>query len=80
MEDGVAVEDHFGVDGLLKRMRKRMDKRILYAELTDRLGYKKHACDGRNLGNSRNCKTNNILKNKTGDLPVEIPWTPRGLL
>ena len=52
MEDGVDAEDLFGEDGLLKRMKKRMAERILEAELTDHLGYEKHAPDGRNRGNS----------------------------
>ena len=52
MEDGVDAEDLFGEDGLLKRMKKRMAERILEAELTEHLGYEKHAPDGRNRGNS----------------------------
>ena len=47
MEDGVDAEDLFGEDGLLKRMKKRMAERILETELTDHLGYEKHAPDGR---------------------------------
>ena len=43
MEDGVDADDLFGEDGLLKRMKKRMAERILETELTDRLGYEKHA-------------------------------------
>ncbi len=77
MEDGVDAEDLFGEDGLLKRMKKRMAERILEAELTDHLGYEKHAPDGRNRGNSRNGKTTKTLKDETGDLPVEIPGTAK---
>ncbi len=78
MEDGVDVEDLFGEDGLLKRMKKRMAERILEAELTEHLGYEKHAPDGRNRGNSRNGKTTKTLKDQTGDLPVEIPRDREG--
>ena len=78
MEDGVDAEDLFGEDGLLKRMKKRMAERILEAELTDHLGYEKHAPDGRNRGNSRNGKTTKTLKDDKGDLPVEIPRDREG--
>ena len=54
MEDGMDADNLFGEDGLLKRMKKRMTEWILETELTDHLGYEKHAPDGRNLGNSRN--------------------------
>ena len=78
MEDGVDAEDLFGEDGLLKRMKKRMAERILEAELTEHLGYEKHAPDGRNRGNSRNGKTTKTLKDGRGDLPVEIPRDREG--
>ena len=78
MEDGVDAEDLFGEDGLLKRMKKRMAERILEAELTDHLGYEKHAPDGRNRGNSRNGKTTKTLKDDKGALPVEIPRDREG--
>ena len=41
MEDGVDVEDLFGEDGPLKRMKKRTAERILEAELTDHLHVRK---------------------------------------
>ncbi len=72
------AEDLFGEDGLLKRMKKRMAERILEAELTDHLGYEKHAPDGRNRGNSRNGKTTKTLKDDRGDLPVDIPRDREG--
>ena len=72
------AEDLFGEDGLLKRMKKRIAERILEAELTDHLGYEKHAAGGRNRGNSRNGKTTKTLKNDKGDLPVEIPRDREG--
>ena len=55
-----------------------MAERILDAELTDHLGYEKHAHDGRNRGNSRNGKTTKTLKDDKGDLPVEIPRDREG--
>ena len=78
MEDGVDTDDLFGGDGLLRRLKKRMAERILEAELTDHLGYEKHALEGRNRGNSRNGKTTKMLKDETGDLPVDIPRDREG--
>ena len=78
MEDGVDAEDLFGVDGLLKRMKKRKAELIPETELTDHLGYEKHAPDGRNRGNSRNGKTTKMLKDYKDDLPVEIPRDRQG--
>ncbi len=59
-------------------MKKRMAERILEAEITDHLGYEKHAPDGRNRGNSRNGKTTKTLKDDRGDLPVDIPRDREG--
>ena len=51
------VEDLFGKDGLLKNLSKRLMERLLEAEMTNHLGYMKHAAEGKNTGNSRNGKT-----------------------
>lgn len=73
LEDGVDADDLFGEDGLLKQLKKRMAERILEAEMTDHLGYEKHAAEGRNRGNSRNGTSTKTLKDDKGDLPIEIP-------
>ena len=46
--------------------------------MTDHLGYKKHAPNGRNRGNSRNGKNAKTLKDGKADLPVEIPRDREG--
>ena len=48
------------------------------AELTDNLGYDKHAVDGRGSGNSRNGTSGKTLKTEQGDLPLEIPRDRQG--
>ena len=49
-------EELLGQNGLLKELTKGLVKRMLEAEMTDHLGYEKHASEGRNSGNSRNGK------------------------
>ncbi|WP_429082745.1 transposase, partial [Aeromonas veronii] len=46
-------DDILGESGLLKQLTKRLAERVLEAEMTAHLGYAKHACDGKNTGNSR---------------------------
>ncbi len=50
-EQGVAVT---GPGGLLKALTKTVIETALQEEMTDHLGYGKHAVEGRNGGNSRN--------------------------
>lgn len=66
-------DDLFGQDGLLKQLKKKLVERILDAELTDHLGYEKHAAAGRGSGNSRNGKSTKTLKDDQGALSLEIP-------
>ena len=80
MEDGVDAEDLFGEDGLLKRMKKRMAERILETELTDHLGYEKHAPDGRNRGNSLKRQDHQDAQGRQGRSAGRDPPGPRGLL
>ena len=77
MEDGVDAEDLFGEDGLLKRMKKRMAERILEAELTDHLGYEKHAPDGRNRGNSPQRQDHQDAQRRQGRSAGRDPPGPR---
>lgn len=51
----------FSENSLLKRTKKHMAERILEAEVTDHLGYEKHALDGRNLGTRKGGKTTKTL-------------------
>ena len=49
--DGV---DLIGPDGLLNQLTKTVLESALDAEMTEHLGYDKHAAEGRDGGNSRN--------------------------
>ena len=66
-------DDLFGKDGLLKQLSKRLMERLLEAEMTNHLGYHKHAIEGNNSGNSRNGKTTKVVKTGTGDIEIVVP-------
>ena len=70
--------DLLGKDGLVKDLTKALIERALQAELTEHLGYDKHAADGRGSGNSRNGTSAKTLKTQQGDLPLEVPRDRRG--
>lgn len=55
-------------------MAKRLLERAIQAELTDHLGYKKHAPQGTNTGNSRN---GGYKKNISGEFASLEVTTPR---
>ncbi len=67
------ADDLFGQGGVLKNLTKRLVERMLEGELTDHLGYDKHAPAGWGSGNSRNGKRRKTLKGEHGELPIEIP-------
>jgi putative transposase len=46
-------EDLIGENGLLKQLTKRLLERSMQSELTEHLGYERHAPQGKNSGNSR---------------------------
>jgi len=71
-------EDILGEQGLLKRLSKAVLERALGAELTDHLGYEKHAPAGRGSGNSRNGTTDKTLKGKSGEIQVDVPRDRNG--
>jgi len=71
-------EDLFGKDGLLKQLTQDLVERILQAEMTDHLGYEKHAAEGKGSGNSRNGIRRKTLKGDQGKIPIEIPRDRNG--
>ena len=73
LEDGADADDLFGQDGLLKQLTKKMAERMLEAEMTDHLGYEKHALEGHNNGNSRNGNSTKTLKGEKGNITIDIP-------
>lgn len=66
-------DDLFGKDGLLKQLSKQLMERLLEAEMTNHLGYYKHALEGRNGGNSRNGKSTKIVKTGNGTVEIAVP-------
>lgn len=71
-------EDFFGKEGLLKQLTKDLVERILQAEMTDHLGYEKHAPEGKGSGNSRNGTRRKKLKGDQGQLSLEMPRDRNG--
>lgn len=66
-------EEVFGKDGLIKGLVKKITEQLLEEELTEHLGYEKNSVDGYNSGNSRNGKSQKVLKGEYGEIPLEIP-------
>lgn len=71
-------EDLIGENGLLKQLTKALIERALQAEMTEHLGYDKHATVSNLTGNARNGKSNKTLKGEFGELPIEIPRDREG--
>lgn len=71
--EGKRPEEILGKDGLVNELTKRLMERVLEGELTDHLGYEKHAPEGRNGGNSRNGRTSKRVKTGTRDIDLEVP-------
>ena len=68
---GVALT---GPDGLLKALTKTVIETALDEELSEHLGYDKHAVEGRNRGNSRNgTRTKTVLTDNCGPVQITVP-------
>ncbi|MCE3239175.1 MAG: transposase mutator type [Gammaproteobacteria bacterium] len=48
-------------------------ERLLEVEMTNHLGYMRHAIEGNNTGNSCNGKTKKPVKTGNGDIQIEVP-------
>jgi putative transposase len=67
-------EDLTGPDGLLKTITKSVLESALEQEMSEHLGYDKHAAEGRNGANSRNGnRTKTVLTDNAGEVRVEVP-------
>jgi hypothetical protein len=63
-----------GPDGLLKAMTKTVIEAALEEEISDHLGYDKHALEGRNRANSRNGKrSKTVLTDSCGEVDIDVP-------
>ena len=68
---GVALT---GPDGLLKALTKTVVETALDEEMSEHLGYDKHAVAGRNRGNSRNGRRpKTIVTEAAGEVVIEVP-------
>jgi putative transposase len=68
---GVALT---GPDGLLKALTKTVIQAALDEEMSEHLGYDKHAPEGRNRGNSGNGKRGKtVITDNAGAVDIEVP-------
>jgi putative transposase len=65
-------DDFFGKDGAFAKLFARTMKEMVEAELTDHLGYEKHASEGRKTGNSRNGSYQRRLRTSTGESEITV--------
>ena len=70
MKDYKKPEDIIGENGLLKQLTKRLLERAMQTELTEHLGYEKHAPTGKNSGNSRNGGYKKTISSDLGNLDI----------
>ncbi len=73
MKDYKKPEDLIGENGLLKQLTKRLLERAMQTEMTEHLGYEKHALTGNNSGNSRNGGYKKTISGEFGNLDVSVP-------
>lgn len=78
LKDCKTPEDLFGKSGVLKQLTKDLMERMLEAEMTDHLGYVKHAAEGRGSGNSRNGTSAKTVQGDQGRIPIEVPRDRNG--
>ena len=62
-----------GSNGLLKQLTGALVEKALQAEMTEHLGYEKHAPAGRGSGNSRNGASEKTLKTEASKVAMEVP-------
>lgn len=78
LKDCKTPEDLLGKNGVLKRLTKDLMERMLEAEMTDHLGYDKHAPEGRGSGNSRNGTSPKTVQGDHGEIPLDVPRDRNG--
>ena len=62
-----------GEGGLLPGMIQQAVQAALAAEMTDHLGYERHAAEGRGSGNSRNGHTGKTVQTTAGPVELNVP-------
>ena len=70
----VRGDDLTGPEGLLKVITKQVIEAALEEEMTEHVGYDKHAVEGRNGANSRNgTRVKRVLTDNAGPVEIEVP-------
>jgi putative transposase len=62
-----------GEGGVLQQLTKRPLESALEGEITDHLGYDKHAPAGRNTGNARNGSRSKTVLTDVGPVEITVP-------
>jgi len=73
--EGIALT---GEGGLLPALVARVLETGLQAELTEHLGYERHAVDGHRSGNSRNGSFPKTVTTEIGQVPIQVPRDRNG--
>jgi len=67
-------DDLTGPEGLLKVITMQVIEAALEEEMTEHVGYDKHAVEGRNCANSRNgTRVKRVLTDNAGPVEIEVP-------
>ena len=69
-DEGVALT---GDGGLLTDLMRSVLQRGLEVEMTEHLGYERHAVEGRGSGNSRNGSYPKTVTTEIGEVTVDVP-------
>src|SRR5690606_18612804 len=72
---GVALT---GEGGLLTGLVRQVLQGALEVEITDHLGYERHAIEGRGSGNSRNGSYPKTVRTEIGDVDLRVPRDRNG--
>lgn len=72
------VKDLMAPDGLIKQLMKAAIEGMLEGEMSEHLGYEKHAIAGRNKANSRNGTTAKAVRSSVGEVVLDIPRDRNG--
>ena len=78
MKDYKNPEDMLGPNGILHQLKRALVEKALEGEVDHHLGYEKNSVEGNNSGNSRNGKYPKTVKDKNGEMTVEIPRDRNG--
>jgi len=73
MKDYKKPEDLLGETGLLKQLTKQLLERAMQTEMTEHLGYEKHAPVNKQTDNSRNGTYKKQIKGEFGNLEIAVP-------